>query len=245
MSEIDRRQIMGRIHSTDSFGAVDGPGVRFVVFLQGCHLRCLYCHNPDTWDTKGGREASVGEIADEIKSLRSFIQGVTITGGEPMLQAYFVLALTQELQELGLHVAIDSNGFVRTQESLEAYKTADLILLDLKAFSLEKHKALTGVSNLGILEMAQLLSSMGKKMWIRYVLVPGWTDDLPEVRKMADFLKGLETVEKVEVLPFHKMGEFKWAELGLDYQLTDTESPTSESLQTVINIFRNAGFDVH
>lgn len=237
---------LGRVHSVESCGAVDGPGLRYVVFLQGCLLRCVYCHNPDSWSLEGGgRLRPVDELARQIGSVRGFIKGVTVTGGEPLLQAAYVAELFRLLRREGLHTALDTNGFLLNDDVEELLEVTDLVLLDLKSFDEQRHRRVAGCSNEPILRFARRLAELGKKTWIRYVLVPGWTDDLEDVGHLAEFVASLgPVVEAVEVLPFHKLGEYKWQSLGLDYQLNAVEPPTEASVRAVSEQFRARGLHV-
>ena len=214
----------GYIHSTESFGTVDGPGIRFVIFLQGCHLQCKYCHNRDTWDMNGGEYKSVDEIIEKIKKYKNYIMpsggGVTVTGGEPLLQANFVLELFKRSKTDGITTCIDTSGMVGlTDEIKEVLKYTDLVLLDIKHIDSEKCKELVGVSNKLELEFARYLSDNKIKMWIRQVLVPGYTDDEKDLLKLKDFISTLDTVEKVQILPYHSMGKYKWEKLRMKYPL--------------------------
>ena len=213
-----------KVHSTESFGTVDGPGIRFVLFLQGCHLQCKYCHNRDTWDMNGGEYKLVDEIIEKIKKYKNYIMpsggGVTVTGGEPLLQANFVLELFKRLKIDGISTCIDTSGMVGlTDEIKEVLKYTDLVLLDIKHIDSEKCKELVGVSNKLELEFARYLSNNNIKMWIRQVLLPGYTDDEKDLLKLKDFISTLDTVEKVQILPYHSMGKYKWEKLRMKYPL--------------------------
>lgn len=227
----------GYVHSAEPSGAVDGPGMRFVLFLSGCQMRCRYCHNPDTWDRKGGTLRTVDHVVAEIGKYAVFLKaagGLTVSGGEPLLQAEFVHEILRRCKEqYGLHTALDTNGLLAQNLPDEWFDVVDLVLLDIKHIDPEKHKRLTATPLQPVLDFAQRLARMGKPAWIRYVLVPGLNDDAGDVEKLADFVTGLKNVERVEILPFHKMGEFKWKERGLDYQLTDTPPPTPELVERV------------
>lgn len=235
----------GYVHSTEPSGAVDGPGMRFVLFLSGCHMRCLYCHNPDTWDRKSGTWRSVDDVIAEIGKYAPFLKfggGLTISGGEPLVQAEFVHEIFRRCKEqYGLHTALDTNGLLAKNLPDEWFDVVDMVLLDIKQIDPEKHKRLTSTPLQPVLDFAERLARMGKPAWIRYVLVPGYTDDSGDVEKLAEFVSGLQNVERVEVLPFHKMGEYKWKELGLKYELTDTPSPSDETVQRVKRQFEAHG----
>ena len=224
-----------KVHSIESFGTVDGPGIRFVLFLQGCHLQCKYCHNRDTWDINGGEYKSVDEIVEKINRYKNYIipsgGGVTVTGGEPLIQASFVLELFKKLKENGIHTCVDTSGmFALTDGIKEVLKYTDLVLLDIKHINDEKCKELVGVSNKKELEFARYLSDNNIKMWIRQVLVPGYTDNEQDLLKLKDFLATLKTLEKVQVLPYHNMGKYKWEKLGLEYPLEGVREANQEDI---------------
>lgn len=227
-------QYYAKVHSVETFGTIDGPGIRFVLFLQGCHLQCKYCHNRDTWDINGGNYQSLDEIFDKIMRYKNYIYpngGVTITGGEPLLQAKFILELFTRLKEVGIHTCIDTSGMVALTEDIKkVLSLTDLVLLDIKHIDDEKCKKLVGLSNQLELQFAQYLSDHHIPMWIRQVLVPGFTDQEEDLLKLKAFIQSLQTVEKVEVLPFHNMGEFKWKKLGLKYDLKDVRQATNEDV---------------
>lgn len=224
-----------KVHSIESFGTVDGPGIRFVLFLQGCHLQCKYCHNRDTWDINGGEYKSVDEIVEKINRYKNYIipsgGGVTVTGGEPLIQASFVLELFKKLKENGIHTCVDTSGmFALTDGIKEVLKYTDLVLLDIKHIDDEKCKELVGVSNKKELEFARYLSDNNIKMWIRQVLVPGYTDDGQDLLKLKNFLSTLKTVEKIQILPYHNMGKYKWKKLGLEYPLEGVREANQEDV---------------
>lgn len=239
--------MMGRIHSFESFGTVDGPGIRFVVFLQGCPLRCRYCHNPDTWKA-GGEEYTAEEIVSRALRYKNYFGdkgGVTVTGGEPLVQIDFVIELFKILKEKGIHTCVDTSGITfnpESQESVDKHealtKWTDLFLLDIKHIDEEACKKLTGHSNKNTLAFAKFLSDHGKKTWIRQVLVPGITDDEESLKRTRGFIDTLKTVEKVEVLPYHTMGTVKYEKLGLEYPLKGVEAPTKESVEKAKRILR-------
>ncbi len=237
----------GRIHSIETGAAVDGPGVRFVLFTQGCLLRCKYCHNPDTWDVKGGREVTVSEVLQEIRPYVGLLKrsggGLTVSGGEPLYQAHFVGELFRRVRaEFGVHTALDTQGFLHRNVSDEWWNEVDLTLLDIKHIRADAHRELTGVDLSPTLECARRLAGMGKKMWVRYVLVPGWTDAPADVEAHADFVASLGScVERVEVLPFHKLGEDKWQKLNQRYDLTNTSPPDFDTIKRVLETYRSRG----
>ena len=225
----------GRIHSFESLGAVDGPGVRFVVFMQGCSLKCKYCQNRDTWNLKGGTTYSSNEIVEKILRYKNYIMpngGVTISGGEPLLQAKFLIELFTKLRQYNIHTCIDTAGSViLTDEIKELIDLTDLFLLDIKCINDEKAINLTGVSNKKELEFANYLSSINKPMWIRQVLVPGYTDDEQDLVKLKEFISTLKSVEKVEILPYHDLGKFKWEQLGEIYPLEKVRTANNDDVK--------------
>lgn len=231
----------GNIHSIESFGTVDGPGIRYVVFTQGCLLRCQFCHNADTWEIGAGKEMSVSEIIGELKSYLPFIEasngGITVSGGEPLLQLPFLLELFKECKKLGIHTAIDSSGGCYSQAEQfqknlkEVLQYTDLVLLDLKQIDQSKHKKLTGMSNKHILDFARFLSNQNVPVWVRHVLVPSVTDNEEDLRRLGEFIGTLNNVEKVEVLPYHKLGVYKWEALGMEYPLKDIEPPSDDEVK--------------
>lgn len=233
--------LKGRIHSTESFGAVDGPGIRFVVFMQGCPLRCSYCHNPDTWDVKGGTEYTPEQLADEIFKYKAFMDssggGVTFTGGEPLLQAEFILAVSRLLKQQNISIAVDTSGFIWNDMVKELLKLTDLVLLDIKNYDPQVYYKLTGVSLAPTLKLLDYLRDNNIVTWIRYVLVPGLTDNFDAVRGLAEHLSLYPNVDRLELLPFHKLGEYKWRELGLSFTLSATSEPDKELLSKVRTIF--------
>lgn len=222
----------GRIHSLETFGTVDGPGIRFVLFMQGCALRCHYCHNPDSWDTGAGTLRTVDDMLEEIEPYVDYYLnsggGITVTGGEPTLQAPFVAELFRACKERwGLHTALDSSGFCEPAHAKELLDVTDLVLLDLKLMDADGHRELTGQRNERIHDFARLLSERGTPMWIRRVLVPGWTDNAEDLRALGRFVGQLNGVERVEVLPYHRMGAYKWQQLGLRYPLSSVMEPSA------------------
>ena len=229
-------EIKGRVHSFESFGTVDGPGIRFVVFMQGCPLKCKYCHNRDTWDIHAGTEYSINEIIEKIMRAKPYFEnsngGVTISGGEPLLQTEFVTELFKALKKLNIHTAIDTSGSLPITENIkELLKYTDLVLLDIKHIDNEKCIDLTGVPNTNTLNFAKYLSENNIPMWIRQVLVPGYTDDENDLKKLKEFISTLKTVEKIELLPYHNLGKFKWEELGFKYEFENIPSPTEEQIK--------------
>lgn len=228
--------LTGKIHSIETFGTVDGPGIRYVIFLQGCHLRCKYCHNRDTWDTTIGTPNKVSELVQDIQKYSDYIKfskgGVTVTGGEPLLQPKFLIALFTELKKLGYHTALDTSGmFPLTPEVKQVLSLTDLVLLDIKHIDDEKCKDLVGFSNKLELEFANYLSENGIKMWIRQVIIPGITDDENDLIRLKEFLQTLKTVEKIELNPYHTLGVYKWEDLGLEYPLKGVRQANTEDIE--------------
>ncbi|WP_410768222.1 pyruvate formate-lyase-activating protein [Fontibacillus sp. BL9] len=227
--------LKGRIHSLETFGTVDGPGIRFVLFMQGCLLKCQYCHNPDTWSLTDGKEMTVEEVLAEIEPYLNYYRssggGLTVSGGEATLQAPFVTELFREAKRRwNLHTTLDTNGYNDGDKIKDLLDVTDLVLLDLKHIDNEKHIKLTGKPNDRMLKMAEWLSDHGRNMWIRHVFVPGIHDDEEDLLNLGRFIGKLQGVEKFEILPYHQMGVFKWQELGWDYPLEGVPSPTPEEI---------------
>lgn len=225
-----------RIHSYETFGTVDGPGIRFVLFMQGCMLKCKYCHNRDTWDINGGNTVNVDEIVDKVKKCKNYIEsskgGVTVTGGEPLLQVKFLINLFTRLKEEKIHTCIDTSGMVDiTDDIKKLLSLTDLVLLDIKHIDDEKCKELVGMSNKKELNFAKYLSDNNIKMWIRQVIIPGITDDESDLKRLKEFINNLNNVEKLELLPYHSMGAYKWEKLGIEYELKDVPDCNSETLK--------------
>jgi pyruvate formate lyase activating enzyme len=250
VSESDVRQAlangeMGFVHSFTTGSTVDGPGVRVVAWLTGCQFRCLYCHNPDTWKLKNGIPVTIERVKTELAKYRHGLKvmkgGFTISGGEPLVQDRFVVKAFNAARALGIHTALDSNGYLGDRLSDEDLENIDLVLLDIKAWDQERHRRLTGMDVGPVLSFARRLSTLKKPVWVRYVLVPALTDDLEEIGQIADFSANLGNVERVDVLPFHQMGEFKWKQLGIDYTLRDTPPPSKELVDRTCARFRAAG----
>ena len=229
-----------KVHSIESFGTVDGPGIRFVLFLQGCHLQCKYCHNRDTWDINGGEYKSLDDIFEKIIRYKNYIYkngGVTVTGGEPLLQTKFLIELFKKLKKEKIHTCIDTSGMVSINNDIkELLSLTDLVLLDIKHIDDTKCKELVGRSNKFELEFAQYLSDNNIKMWIRQVLVPGLTDNEEDLLKLKDFISSLKTVKKIELLPYHDMGKYKWKKLDLKYDLEDIRPATDSDIKRAKNI---------
>lgn len=236
--------MIGHIHSTESFGAADGPGVRFIVFMQGCHMRCRYCHNPDTWKMDGGDEVTADEILKRALRFKPYwgkAGGITISGGEPLLQIDFVIELFKKAKELGINTCIDTAGNPFTKEKPffskfeELMKYTNLLLLDLKEINPARHKDLTGFDNSNIIEMAKYLSEINKPVWIRHVLVPEHSDFDEDLDALGDFIDTLSNVDRVEILPYHTLGKFKWENLGIPYTLENISPPSAERIENAKN----------
>ncbi len=235
----------GAIHSLESFGSVDGPGVRYVIFLQGCAMRCRYCHNADTWDPSTELWMEADELLDKAERYRSYWRedgGITVSGGEALLQIDFMIELFIKAKQRGIDTVLDTSAqpFSRREPFFtkfkELMKHTDLVLLDLKHIDDEQHQLLTGHSNKNILDCAEYLSEIGKPVWIRHVLVPGITDDDRYLHRTAQFIGTLKNVQKIEVLPYHSLGAYKWKELGMEYSLEGAESPTPEQVKNAQDI---------
>lgn len=240
-------QVKGYVHSIESFGSADGPGVRYIVFLKGCNMRCKYCHNPDTWAGKNFEEQTADEVLEKALRCKSYWGkkgGITVSGGEALLQIDFLLDLFKKAKAKGVHTTLDTSGnpFTTSEPFFSKFKElmeyTDLFMLDIKHINDEKHKVLTGQSNKNILEMATYLSENGGKMWIRHVLVPGYTDSEEDLKELRAFIDTLNNVERVEVLPYHTLGVFKWEELGIEYALNDVLPPTDEEYNKAKEILK-------
>ena len=232
--ETQKSEELDKVHSIESFGTVDGPGIRFILFLQGCNLQCKYCHNRDTWDLNQGQYRSLEDIVKQVNKYKNYIMpdgGVTVTGGEPLLQVKFLIEFFKELKKEGFHTCIDTSGMVGiTNDIKELLTLTDLVLLDIKHIDEEKCKELVGFSNKNELAFAKYLSDNNIKMWIRQVLIPGYTDDEEDLLKLKDFIKSLKTVEKVELLPYHSMGKYKWNKLNVKYELESVPDATQKDI---------------
>jgi len=236
---------MGFLHSFTTGATVDGPGVRVVAWTSGCMWRCQYCHNPDTWTMTNGMPVSVERAASELSKyrhgLRTMSGGFTLSGGEPLMQHRFAVRLLAAAKGMGIHTALDTNGYFGDKLSDAELQTIDLVMLDLKAYDPERHRRVTGMDNAPTLAFARRLADRRRPMWVRYVLVPGLTDDLDDIRQTAAFAASLGVVERVDVLPFHQMGKYKWERLGMTYALADTQPPDQALVDEVCGIFRSAG----
>lgn len=238
----------GYVHSLESFGSVDGPGVRYVIFLTGCAMRCQFCHNPDTWNMQGGTLYTADELLKTALRYRSYwgeTGGITVSGGEPLLQIEFLTELFRKAKAQGVHTTLDTSGnpFIREEpffgKMQELMKYTDLVMLDVKQIDDEKHRELTGCTNVNILDMAKYLDEIHKPVWIRHVLVPERSDYDEDLERLAEFIQGLHNVERVEVLPYHTLGVYKWKELGMEYPLERIDPPTDERVnhaRKVLNV---------
>lgn len=236
----------GHVHSVETCGTVDGPGLRYVAFLSGCPLRCQYCHNPDILGRPCGEPTAAGEMVDDILRYRAFLKrgGVTLTGGEPLMQPDFVHAIFHAARKAGIHTALDTSGFLGAGASDALLEDTDLVLLDLKSWDPQTFREVTGVSRRPSFEFARRLDALGKPVWIRFVLVPGLTDAEENLEGLARFVAGLGNVERFEILPFHKMGETKYAQANLPYRLGDTPEPSAAEIERARQIFTHHGVEV-
>jgi pyruvate formate lyase activating enzyme len=240
---------MGFLHSFTTGSTVDGPGVRLVAWTSGCMWRCLYCHNPDTWTMTNGIPVTVARAKQELSKYRQGLRvmkgGFTLSGGEALMQDRFAVRLFSAAREMGIHTALDTNGYLGERLSDAELDEIDLVLLDIKGWDPERHRLLTGMEIAPTLEFARRLGARKKPVWLRFVLVPGLTDDPSDIRQIAGFVAGLGNVERVDVLPFHQMGRFKWKQLGLDYKLERVEPPSAESVERACESFRAAGLQAY
>ena len=240
---------MGFLHSFTTGSAVDGPGVRVVAWTTGCMWRCRYCHNPDTWTLSNGIPVTVARAAEELAKYRHGLNvmsgGFTLSGVEPLMQHRFAVKLLAAAKQLGIHTTIETNGYYGDKLSDADLSTIDLVMLGIKTWGAEKHRALTGMDIEPTLAFAKRLAARRQPIWVRFVLVPGLTDDQEDLAKIAEFAAGLGNVERVEVLPFHQMGKFKWEKLRLDYTLLDTRPPSEEACERACDVFRKAGLEAH
>jgi pyruvate formate lyase activating enzyme len=240
---------MGFLHSFTTGSAVDGPGVRVVVWTTGCMWRCQYCHNPDTWTMRNGIPVSIARATEELgkyrRGLKAMAGGLTISGGEPLMQDRFVVKFFAAARKMGIHNTIETNGFLGEKLSDAELETIDLVMLGIKQWNPERHKALTGRDIEPTLEFARRLAQRKRPIWVRFVLVPGLTDDPVDIGDIARFAADLGNVERVDVLPFHQMGRFKWERLGIRYALKDTEPPTIEAVEQACEIFKQAGLKAY
>ena len=231
---------MLKVHSIETFGTHEGPGIRLVLFLSGCNFRCLYCHNPDTLDPKNGKKMTDTEIIKLAKKQLPYFKkngGITVSGGEPTLQAKELLPLFRKLKKLGVHTALDTNGGIMNEAVKKLYDLTDLVIIDLKHIDPQKHTRLTGVTNTTTKRLIEYREKTQKPMWLRYVLTPGYTDDEQDLKKWASYIGQFKQIERVEILPYHNLGEYKYKELGLEYKLTKTKSPTLTQIKKAEKIF--------
>ena len=240
---------IGFLHSFTTGSAVDGPGVRLVAWTAGCQFRCLYCHNPDTWNMMNGMaiplERAVAAISKYRHGLKIMSGGFTLSGGEPLMQDRFVVRLLTAVKEMDVHTALDTNGYLGERLSDEELEQIDVVLLDIKSWGRERHLHLTGKDVGPTLAFARRLAQRKRSIWLRYVLVPGLTDDENDIMQIAEFAAGLGNVERVDVLPFHQMGRHKWQKLGIDYKLDEVRPPSNEVVQRTCEQFRTAGLKAY
>jgi pyruvate formate lyase activating enzyme len=236
---------MGFLHSFTTGSTVDGPGVRVVAWTTGCQFRCLYCHNPDTWTMTNGFPIAVTKAASELNKYRHGLKvmsgGFTLSGGEPLMQHRFAVKLFTAARAMGIHTALDTNGYLGDRLADDDLEAISLVLLDLKTWDPERHKCLTGMEVGPTLEFARRLAARKRPVWVRYVLVPGLTEDPDDIKKTASFVASLGNVERVDVLPFHQMGLYKWKQLNIDYTLGHVEPPSAELVERTLGIFRAEG----
>jgi pyruvate formate lyase activating enzyme len=240
---------MGFLHSFTTGSTVDGPGVRVVAWTTGCMWRCRYCHNPDTWTMSNGFPVTIAKATDELRKYRHGLQamsgGFTLSGGEPLMQHRCAAKLFAAARGMNIHTALDTNGFYGARLTEAELETIDLVLLDMKTWDPQRHKALTGMDNGPTLDFARRLSSLRRPIWLRYVLVPGLTDDPADIAKTANFVAALGNVERVDVLPFHQMGRFKWHRLAMEYTLEDAQPPSNEAVERACAVFRAEGLNAY
>ncbi len=231
--------VTGHVHSIETCGTVDGPGIRFIIFLQGCLMRCKYCHNRDTWDTETGKIMSVDELMADLVQYRNFMEasggGVTVSGGEAMLQPEFVKAIFTACKQEGIHTCLDTNGFVRRLDDTVkgVLDVADLVLLDIKQMDNEKHIDLTHVSNKYTLDFAKYLAERNQAVYLRYVVVPGYTDCVEDAEALGKFIEPMKNIEKIELLPYHELGKHKWTAMGETYPLEGVSPPSHETMEEI------------
>jgi pyruvate formate lyase activating enzyme len=236
---------MGFLHSFTTGSAVDGPGIRVVAWTAGCQWRCRYCHNPDTWTMRNGIPVTVDQAVRELQKYKRGLSvmkgGLTLSGGEPLMQDRFAVKLLTAAHDMGIHTALDTNGGLGARVSDDEIRGIDLVLLDLKGWNPGRHRELTGMDNSPTLVFARRLASLGRPIWVRYVLAPGWSDDEETMGGVARFAGSLGNVERVDVLPFHQLGRYKWQSLGLDYTMADAEPPSEAVVRRAVDVFRAEG----
>jgi pyruvate formate lyase activating enzyme len=231
--------VIGHVHSIETCGTVDGPGIRFIIFLQGCLMRCKYCHNRDTWDLEGGKDTTVEELMSELIQYRHFMNasggGVTISGGEAMLQPEFVKAMFEACRLEGIHTCLDTNGFVRRIDDTtkSVLDVTDLVLLDIKQMDNKKHIDLTHVSNKYTLDFAKYLAEQNQPVYLRYVVVPGYTDAIEDAHALGKFIEPMKNIEKIEMLPYHELGKHKWTAMGEIYPLDGVSPPSHDTMEEI------------
>ena len=237
----------GFIHSFTTGSAVDGPGVRLVAWLTSCQFKCVFCHNPDTWKLTNGMPVPLKRALEVVNQYRNSLRimkgGLTISGGEPLLQVRFLSKLFPAVHQLGIHTALETNGYFGERLSDRDLDSIDLVMLGLKAVEPDLHRRLTGMDNKPVHEFVRRLAARKHPVWIRFVIVPGWTDNQEEIGRMADFAAGLGNVQRIDVLPFHQMGRFKWEKLGMEYQMRDAEPPSQETMEAAIARFQASGLN--
>ena len=236
---------MGFLHSFTTGSTVDGPGVRVVAWTAGCMFRCLYCHNPDTWTMSNGIPVTIAKATGELKKYRHGLKvmagGFTLSGGEPLMQARFAVKLLTAARAMGIHTALDTNGYFGERLTDAELEATDLVLLDIKSWDPERHKRLVGMDIAPTLDFARRLAARRRPIWLRFVLVPGWSDDVEDIKNIAAFAASVGTVERVDVLPFHQMGRYKWKQLGMQYELDDVNPPSPDVVERTLAIFRAEG----
>ncbi|PYX28419.1 MAG: pyruvate formate lyase-activating protein [Acidobacteria bacterium] len=240
---------MGFLHSFTTGSTVDGPGVRVVAWTTGCQFRCLYCHNPDTWNMSNGIPITLGKATEELHKYRTGLKvmagGFTLSGGEPLMQDRFAVRLLTAVHAMGIHTALDTNGSLGARLTDAELGEIDLVLLDIKNWDEQRHRRLTGMEVGPVLDFARRLAKLKRPMWVRYVFVPGWSDDARNISQLARFAASLGNVERVDVLPFHQMGRFKWKELKLSYALDDVQPPARETIEHACALFRAEGLKAY
>ena len=240
---------MGFLHSFTTGSTVDGPGVRLVAWTAGCQFKCRYCHNPDTWRMINGMPITLDHAVGELRKYRHGLKvmggGFTLSGGEPLIQDRFAVRLFDAAQEMGIHTAVDTNGYLGQRLTDDELKKIDLVLLCIKSLDPKRHLDLVGKELGPSIDFARRLAELKRPIWLRFVLVPGWTDSNEDVAQMAEFLTGLGNCERVDILPFHQMGRFKWERLGLEYSLADVDPPSAEAVERVSDIFHSAGLEAY
>jgi pyruvate formate lyase activating enzyme len=240
---------MGFLHSFTTGSTVDGPGVRVVAWTAGCMFRCVYCHNPDTWTMSNGIPVTIARATEELRKYRHGLSvmsgGFTLSGGEALMQDRFAVKLFTAARNMGIHTALDTNGYFGERLTDDELEVVSLVLLDIKAWEPERHKRVTGMDVAPTLAFARRLASRKRPIWLRFVLVPGWTDDPDDIAQIAKFCSGLGNVERVDVLPFHQMGRYKWKQLGLKYTLDKVEPPSDALIERTVGIFRGEGLKAY